>query len=530
MILVNGKIHAMDGSVHEAAAISGNLIARLGTTAEITAHRTGAGISIDLQGKSVFPGFIDSHMHFVEYGLCSRMINLEEADSIESLIEKGRDFICGNKEKEGWVLGYGWNENRFPAPVMPTRHDLDKISKELPIMITRVCEHIICVNSKALELTGTCKATSVKGGVFDLDEDGELSGIIRENALDWFMEKLPARTKDEIKEAICTASEEALRYGITSVHTSDLHSCSFDVMIDAYGELKEEGRLPLRVCEQLYLPDLRQLEAYLAKGFQPRQGDDFFRLGPLKLLTDGCLGVRTAALRRDYSDDPANRGMDIYEQEEFNALVLRAHEAGMQLFIHAIGDAAIENSLNAIESALKKYPAAHRHIVNHFQIGAPDLFEKAASLGVLAAIQPGFVSSDWRMAEGKVGTERLKYSYAWKSLSDYGILLLGSSDCPMESLNPFHGIYAAVTRKDLEGNPPNGLTPPEKLDVRQAIQMYTANGAYGAFEEGRKGVLAEGCLADLVVLSEDPFEVPEDELKNIDVLMTIVDGVIKYSK
>lgn len=529
MILVNGKIYAMDGRTFEAAAICGNRIARLGTTAEIEAALIDSDNRIDLQGKSVFPGFIESHMHFVEFGLCAQMVNLEEADSIEDVIERTQDYISENNKKDGWILGYGWNENRFSAPVIPTKNDLDKISTDLPIMLTRVCEHIISVNSKALELTGANKDTTVKGGIFDLGEDGELNGIIRENALDWFMERLPARTVDEIKEAICAATEEALRYGITSVHTSDLHSCSFDVMYAAYLQLKEEGRLPLRICQQLYLPDLRQLESYLSKGFEPRQGDDFFRLGPVKLLTDGCLGARTASLRHDYSDDPGNRGMDIYEQEELNALVLRAHEAGMQLFIHAIGDAALENSLKALDNALKKCPAPHRHIINHFQIGAPDLFRKAARLGVLAAVQPGFVSSDWKIAEGKIGPERLKHSYAWKSISDHGILLLGSSDCPVESCNPFHGIYAAVTRKDLEGNPVDGLTPFEKLDLRQAIDMYTTNGAYGSFEESRKGFLSEGCLADLVVLSEDPFDAAEAALKDIRVLMTIVDGEVRYT-
>ena len=528
MLLVNGKIHTMDGRVFEALAISGNRIAHLGTTAEIDASGADFANRIDLQGKSVFPGFIDSHMHFVEFGLCARMVNLEEAASIEDVIERIRDYISENNTKDGWILGYGWNENRFSVHEMPTKDDLDKASKNLPIMITRVCEHIISVNSKALDLTGANKHTAVKGGVFDLGGDGELNGIIRENALDWFNERLPARTVDEIKEAICAAAGEALRYGITTVHTSDLHSCSFDVMYAAYMQLMEESRLPLRICQQLYMPDLEQLEEYLSRGLKPFEGDDFFKLGPVKLLTDGCLGARTAALRQDYSDDPGKRGMDIYEQVELEALVLKAQEAGMQLFIHAIGDAALENSLNAIENALKKSPASHRHIINHFQIGAPDLFGKAARIGVLATIQPGFVSSDWEMAEGKIGPERLKHSYAWKSIADHGILLRGSSDCPVESCNPFHGIYAAVTRKDLDGNPLDGLTPYEKLDLRHAIHMYTTNGAYGSFEESKKGLLAEGYLADMVVLSQDPFDTPEAALKDIRVLMTIVDGEIRY--
>lgn len=530
MILVNGKIHTMDGRVCEAVAVTGNRIELLGTTVEIEAASTEETVRIDLMGKSVFPGFIDSHMHFVEFGLCSRMVNLEEAKSVEDIVKSCRDHLRKNNQTEGWLLGYGWNENRFPSSVMPTKDDLDKVSRDLPIMITRVCEHIISVNSKALEITGATKNTAVKGGVFDKGANGDLNGVIRENALDWFVACLPERSVDEIKDAILTAAHEVLRHGVTSVQTSDLHSCSFDVMYEAYQQLNTAGLLPVRINEQLYLPDLSQLEDYLSRGFPPGCGDDFFRLGPVKLLTDGCLGVRTAALRRDYSDDPGNSGMYIYEQDELNALVMRSHIEGLQLFIHAIGDGAIDSSLKAVENTLKQYPTNHRHIINHFQIGSPDLFEKAARLGILATVQPAFVSSDWGIAESRLGPERLEHSYAWKSMAEHGIRLLGSSDCPVESCNPLYGIYAAVTRKDPEGNPSQGLTPSQKLTVEQAIRMYTTDGAYGSFEEGKKGILAEGYLADMIVLSDDPFMVAEDDLKDIQVLMTIVDGKIRYDK
>jgi len=520
----------MSGKKYEALAVGGNRIVLLGTTREIEAAGKNAAVKIDLQGKIVCPGFIDSHMHFVEFGLCAQMINLEDADSIKDVLAKSKDYIEKNKKEDGWILGYGWNENRFNIPVMPTRHDLDLVSKDLPIMITRVCEHIVSVNSKALETAGADKNTTVKGGLFDKGSDGELTGVIRENAVDWLMDRLPPRGIDEIKTAITTASAAALRNGITSIHSSDLHSCSFDVMYEAYSQLKEEGVLSVRINEQLYLPDMPQLEAYLSKGFKPGHGDDFFRLGPVKLLTDGCLGARTAALRKDYSDDKGNRGMYTYEQNELDALVLKVHKAGMQLFIHAIGDAAIDSSLAAIEKALESHPNSHRHTINHFQIGAPDLFQKASNLGILAAVQPAFVSSDWNMAGEKVGSERLPYSYAWKSLAEHGIRLLSSSDCPVESCNPLYSIYAAVTRKDLQGNPANGFLPAQKLTIDQAMEMYTSNCAYGSYEEDRKGILAEGYLADMIILSEDPFEAAEDGLKDIRVLMTIVDGNIRYKK
>ena len=420
-------------------------------------------------------------------------------------------------------------KNNFDLPVMPTKADLDKVSTEHPIMITRVCEHIAVVNSKALEVTGANPETTVKGGSFDKDSNGELTGVIRENTLDWFVNRLPKREVEEIKTAILTGSEQAVRAGLTSLQPSDLHSCSFDVMIEAYRQLKQEEKLPVRINEQLYLPDMGQLEQFLSHGYAPGQGDDLFRLGPLKLLTDGCLGARTAALRDDYSDDAGNRGMYNYEQEELDALVLKAQEAGMQVFLHAIGDGAIDACLSAIEKALKKCPSNHRHVINHFQIAGTDLFERAAKLGVIADIQPAFVSSDWNMAGGKVGAERLESSYAWKTMADSGIRLMGSSDCPVEQCNPFYGIYAAVNRKDLDGNPTGGFLPEQKLTVEQAMALFTTGGAYGSFEEDRKGILAEGYLADMAVLSADPFTIEPEALKNIEVLMTVMDGKIRYT-
>lgn len=530
LILTNGRIYTLDGRQYEAIAVSGNRIAMLGTTKEIEKAAGNAQVKIDLKGKCVFPGFNDSHLHVVEFGLSAEMLNLEEVSTIDEIINKGKNYIVEKqKNMEDWILGYGWNEKNFLIPTMPTKDDLDKISKDHPIMITRVCEHIAVVNSKALEVTGANKDTKVKSGSFDKDQKGELTGVIRENTLDWFTERLPKREVEEIKTAILKAVDQGVRFGLTSLQTSDLHSCGFDVMYKAYTQLKEEGKLPVRIYEQLYLPEMKLLNQFLEKGFKPGHGDDLFRLGPMKLLTDGCLGARTAALREDYSDDKGNRGMYTYEQEELDALVMKAHKSGMQVFLHAIGDGAIESCLTAIERALAAYPMNCRHAINHFQIASKDLFEKAAKLGIIADIQPAFVSSDWDMAEDKVGPERLKTSYAWKSMIDSGMRLMGSSDCPVEHCNPFNAIYAAVTRKDLEGKLDSAFMPEQVLTVEQAIRLLTIDAAYGSFDEDKKGVLADGYLADMVVLSEDPFKVEKDALKDIKVLMTLMDGKIRYS-
>lgn len=522
----------MNGRIFEAAAISDNRIVKLGTDSEIKAICKGeATQKIDLKGKTVLPGFNDSHLHVLAYGLEKNQVDLSRAGSPEEVIEITRRFIQKRNKKPGeWVLGSGWGRNSELEKKSLTREDLDKISCEHPIYLLRICSHTAVANSLALKLIGANQDVSVKGGAFDVDENGELNGVIRENALDWFEKRMPQPTKSEMKDALAAAVNEAASYGLTSLQSSDLHHFNcFEDMVELFTSMKDAGKLPVRINEQLYLPEKDMLLEYLERYHNQITEDDFFRPGPLKILTDGSLGARTAALQEEYSNDPENKGVLIYSQEELNDMVSLAHGRGMQVFLHAIGDAAIKSGIDALENAILSKPCLHRHRINHVQIGNRILFERMSKLGLLADIQPAFVGSDWSMVEELVGKERAKTSYAWKTMLDMGIPLAGGSDCPTEKLNPLRGIYSAVTRKGMDDRPEEGFLPEQALTVAEAVSIYTKGSAYACFEEDKKGTLEEGKLADMVVLSEDLFAVDKKDMKEVETVCTIADGKVVYS-
>lgn len=532
LVLINGKIYTLDGRTYEAVAVSNNKIVKLGTSSEIKSMCSSSTQKIDLKGSTVCPGFNDSHLHLLNYGLEMNAVQLGGVKSVNEMISKGKKYIKEEGKKPGeWIIGSGWNQNKFVDKDYITKEDLDKISTQNPIYFTRICGHVAVVNSLALKYMGVKKDIHIKGGSFDKDEKGDLTGVLRENALDWVEEKMPKSGTAENKKAITMSVEEALKAGLTSVQTSDLHCFdSIDQMYDTYMCLKDEGKIRIRINEQMYLPDKDTLLSYIDKYYRTVKGDDFFKFGPLKLLTDGSLGGRTAALAEGYNGDPNNKGVLIYEQNELDDMVYTAHKNGMQVFLHAIGDLAIKSSIDAIEKAIVKKACSHRHRINHFQIGNIDLFNRMIKLGLMADIQPIFVSSDWNMVEDRVGKERAKFSYAWKTMMEMGIPLGGGSDCPVEGLNPLHGIYAAVTRKGMDGYPDGGWMPEQKLTLEETMSLFTKGSAYATFEEHKKGTITEGKLADMVVLSEDIFEVNENDIKDIEVEKTIVGGKIEYSK
>ena len=531
-ILTNGKIYSMEGKTYEAVAISGDRIVKLGTDAEIKAMGSMSTLKIDLKGKSVFPGFNDSHLHLQIRGANRNSVDLQDAKSIKDIIEKTRRFMIRAEKKPGeWISGWGWDQSDFGDDCFPTKDDLDKVSTENPIVIIRTCHHIGVMNSMAIKIVGAANETAVSGGTFDKDRNGNLNGVFREGAMSWVFERIPKPNLAQIKNDLYTGIEEALRYGITSLQTSDLHDgILFDDMFEAFSSLKKEKRLKARINEQLYLPDKEKLMDFLGRGYQPSEGDSLFKLGPVKLVLDGSLGARTAALADDYSDNEGNKGNLFYEQEELDELVRMVHDRNLQLSLHAIGDAAIKSGIDAIEKAVLLNPREHRHRINHVQITTPELIGRMAKLGIIADIQPVFVSSDWHIAESRIGAARAKTSYVWKSMLEAGITLAGGSDAPVESLNPMLGIYAAVTRKGWDGEPEDGWMPEQKLSVQEAMELFTKNPAYASFEENEKGTLSEGNLADMTILSEDPFEVELDNIKDIEVLTTILGGEIVYSE
>lgn len=535
MLLINGDIRTMDKNNPraEAVAIKNGKILKIGSNSEILSFKKDKMEVIDLEGKLLLPGFNDSHIHLVGYSLFLELVDLHGVDSIEGIIEKCRQEIKQkNLEKGKWLRGRGWNQDYFQGERrFPNRYDLDKISTEHPIILSRTCGHIIVVNSKALEIAGVTKDTKqVDNGHFDVDENGEPLGIFRGKASELINRFVPSPTKEDIKRQIVKGMEEANKHGITSVHSDDfgiLGYKNFQTTIEIYKELKEEGKMTLRVYKQCQLPSLKLLQDFLDKGYGLGYGDEFFKIGSLKLLADGSLGARTAALTIPYKDNEETKGIALFSQEELDELVNLAHENHMPVAIHSIGNRAMHMVFEAIGKALSKNPRKdHRHGIIHCQITDENLLNKFKELDVLAYIQPIFLDYDWRIVESRVGKELARTSYNWRSLVDRGVHIACGSDCPVESFNVLHGIYEAVTRKDLEGNPKEGWLKDQKLSVEEAIYGFTMGGAYASFEEDIKGSIEEGKLADMVVLSRNIFQIPEDEIKDVEVEMTIFNGEI----
>ncbi|MFT9497891.1 amidohydrolase [Anaerosolibacter sp.] len=537
MILHNGRVVTMDSSQPEAeaVAIQGNKIIKVGSTAEIRQLKKDHTEMIDLGGKLLVPGFHDSHMHLLNYSLTLHQVDLRGVTSMGEFIQKGIDFLSSREKTAGfWLQGRGWNQDFFSEKTFPTRHDLDKITTEYPIVFARACGHVIVVNSKALAIAGVTKATSqLEGGHFDLDSEGEPLGIFRENALQLIYCHIPDPSLEEIKSMIIKGGHLALAQGITSVQSDDFQALpekDFVKIIKAYESLRDNGMLPIRVYEQCLLPTIEKLQLFMSSGYQTGHGDEFFKLGPLKLLCDGSLGARTAYLRDPYTDDPATCGIPVYTQQELDQLVLTAHQGGMQLAIHCIGDGIMYMAFESIEKALNIQPKDdHRHGIIHCQITDKTLLYKFAELDVIAHIQPIFIDYDLHIVEQRIGKDRAQTSYNWHTMVDLGVAVACGSDCPVEPFDVLPGIYAAVTRKDLQGYPPQGWLPEQRLSVSQALYGFTMGAAYASFSEDIKGSISPGKLADMVVLSQDIFTIDPNVIKTTEVVMTILDGQIVYS-
>lgn len=536
LILINVKIISFDLNYPEAEAVAVNngKIFKIGTNKEILAYKTDTTKIIDLAGKTLLPGFIDSHLHLLNYGISLQLVDLENTDSIKNLILRMKNFIKENNIPSGiWVRGMRFNHHNFTEKRLPTKEDLDQISTEHPIILSRVCGHVIVANSKAMEVCNIDNRTpQVAGGHFDLDKSGSPTGIFSENALYLVYDKIPKPSKGELKEYIKTAANKLLQFGITSVQSDDfiVYPDSYEIIIEAYTELVKENNLPIRVYEQCNFKDLNSLNNFLKNSYYQTVSNDFFNLGPLKILADGSLGARTAYLKEPYTDDPNTNGIPVFTEQELDNLVITAHNSDMAVAIHAIGDMAITMALNSIDKAQKLNPKANiRHSIIHCQITNNELLDRFKEQNVIAHIQPLFVATDLHFVEERIGKERATTSYNWKGFLDRGINVAFGSDAPVESPNVFQGIYAAITRKDLIGFPQNGWYKAQQLTLRQALFGYTLGAAYAAYEENIKGSITVGKYADFIVISEDLFNMEPDRIKDIAVEMTFVNGKMVFS-
>ncbi len=526
-ILINGNLITMDPAQPRATAlaVAGDSIVAVGSTKEVLGFCQPKTEVIDLQGQTVIPGLNDSHMHLQSVGAVMERVSFTTARSREEVVRAGRQFLADHPDVQ-WLLGRGWNHEFFADRQMPTRHDLDQISDLLPIFFSRACGHIAVVNSKALELAGIEQhPEQPTGGLIDLDEDGFPTGILRECG-GLVARHLPRETVGDYKRTLQAGARLCASYGLTGVQTDDI-SDDMEAKLQAYSELVEEGNLPIRVNLQIRIGSMEKFERYLQLRQRFTFPADTVEYGPIKLMTDGSLGGRTAAMREPYADDPSTDGVAILTQEQINQILEAAHGHGFQMSGHAIGDRAMDLLLNGFAHALSKRPVADaRPRIIHAQITTPDILQRMQQLGVVCDIQPGFVATDLHMVESRVGHERAQSTYAWRTMRTMGIPTAGGSDAPVESSNPLIGIQMAVTRRDLNGFPAGGWLPKQCLTVEEAIELYTMGSAYAAFSEQRKGSLTAGKLADLVVLAEDIASVDADRIHCIPVTATYVGGRI----
>ena len=528
ILLYNGKVYTVDAdfSMAEAVAVRGGRIIAVGKTSDLL-DRFEAQESVDLQGKPLYPGFIDAHAHFLSLGLSLLMLDIVGTSSSEQVASMVRDRVRGWKPGR-WVRGRGWDQNDWSVKEFPTREILDAVAPDNPVYLWRIDGHAVWVNRTVLDLAGVTKETrDPEGGRIVRDARGNPTGIFIDNAIDLLIPVIPEYTTDELLEAGKLAAQVCSKYGLTSLQ--DMGSNLREIAV--LKELVAEGDFPVRLYVAVEGSDTASWNYYLQHGREIGLAGNKLTVRTLKLYADGALGSRGAALIEPYSDDPGNRGLTRTSEAQLLRGCSDALRNGFQVSIHAIGDRANHIVLNVYEKVLKEGPRKDpRFRVEHAQVLDPADIPRFHELGVLPSMQPTHCTSDMYWAVDRLGKERTKGAYAWRSLMDTGVIILGGSDFPVESPNPLWGIYAAVTRQDRSGWPDGGWYPAQRLTFEEAIRSFTSWAAYGAFEEKLKGSIEPGKLADLVVLSKDIGAIPPKEILTAEVLMTMLGGTWVYKQ
>jgi len=501
-----------------AIAVGRHQIIAVGDDATVLRRKQAGTKLYDLQGAFVMPGINDAHVHLASAGQRKLAVDLTGSRSLAEMLKRV-SAAAATATPGQWLLGGGWDHTLWGDKTLPTRQDLDSVSRGHPAIFERVDGHIAIANSAALALSSVTDQTpSPAGGQLDHDASGHLTGIVREGAAESLIQQhIPAPNREVRRQAILLALEDAAADGVTSVQDNSEWD---DFLI--YQELEREGRLPVRISEWLRFDDpVNLLRAHRAA--QPAD-DRMLHTGMLKGFMDGSLGSRTAALRSPYADEPGNSGLPRYDQARLNALTIERAQAGFQIGFHAIGDRGVEMALNAFTAA--RATPSMRDRIEHSQVVDPRDIPRYRALGIVASMQPNHLLTDMNWAAARLGRERARYAYAWKAFLDAGVRLAFGTDYPVEPITPFRGIYAGVTRSNEAGTA--SFFPQDKLTIGQVLFAYTQGSAYAEFAEGYKGKLIPGYVADFVVLDRDLTRVPAAEILKTRVLRTVVDGKTVY--
>lgn len=523
----DGNFYTMreEGEKTEAVYTENGLIIALGKKEELEAAYTeNIAESVSLQGKTVFPGFVDSHLHVIGHGESLLRLDVSVTSSKDELLLRLEEKIADTPLGE-WIIGEGWNENDWTDTSVPTRWDLDEVSPHHPVVLKRACRHALVVNSKALQLAEIHNDTvEPPGGVIERDEAGRVQGILKDQAQDMIYRVLPPVDRNYLQNALRKAVEHAWSLGLTGGHTEDLsYYGQFHETLHAFYDVLESPVEPHPFRAHLLIHHT-VIDEWERGGFTKLSSSPYVTFGAVKIFADGALGGRTAWLSHPYADDPTTNGVAIHTTEGLHTLVRKARELDLPIAVHTIGDAAYEAVLDAIE--LYPTPSGERDRLIHAQILRNDLVQRTKSLQVVLDIQPRFVATDFPWVLSRLGEGVYDYLYAWRTLKEEGIALAGGSDAPIEPVDPLLGIHAAVTRqREAEQTV---YIPEERLSIYEAIELFTKGSAYAAGEEHVSGVLSPGMRADFTVLESDPFVQTPDHLLQNKVAMTVVDERIVY--
>jgi predicted amidohydrolase YtcJ len=544
LVLTNGRFYTMDPAQPEVAAIAvrGDTIVATGGDDEMRALLAPGGEWIDLGGRAVTPGLVDAHVHFQSFALNLQRVELHEVPSkeeaLQRLEEAARRLPAGS-----WLLGRGWTQELWAGRAFPTAADLDAVAGHVPVYLSHKSGHAAWVNSRALQLAGAGAGTAdPQGGQIQRDASGEATGILFESAMDLVAQHIPPPTPVEVAAAMRAAQPVCWEAGLTGLHDFDGRT-SFA----ALQMLQEAGELGLRVVKNI---PVYRLDHAIGVGLRSGFGNDWLRIGGVKIFADGALGPRTAYMIAPYEGEPENRGIAVTEKEEMIAQAAEASAHGLSVTIHAIGDRANHDVLDvyeavrrqelaaagfpndgdesALHEALKRMAAPLRHRIEHVQIIHPADQSRLAALGIAASMQPSHATADMEMADRYWG-DRARHSYAFRTMLESGATLVFGSDSPIEPIAPLPGLYAAVTRRRAGGSPgPDGWYPEQRLTLPQAVRAFTLAAAETSGQEARQGSITPGKLADLTIYDRDIFALPLEALLETDVAATITGGVFRH--